>query len=167
MPHTVTVQPGRKVSIDLYLQTSLPEGYFGLLRLRSGVARRLDLILHAGVIGAKRPRFIEPLLIHLFFIDEDFKGNLVLLLQNVSSEPLELTEGHAYAQFIPVRGFSGPCLGIQDFGFRVDRNADGFGSTEATARLNQLFADHLPPTAVTTPTREEDGEDAVALRTIA
>lgn len=51
LPHSVTVAPGRKVSLDLFLQVSLPEGHFGLLKLRSGAARRYKLALHGGVIG--------------------------------------------------------------------------------------------------------------------
>jgi hypothetical protein len=77
----------------------------------------------------------------------------------VGSEPLELREGHAYAQFIVVRGFSGVCLGVKDFGFRRERAGDGFGSTEATARLTQLYADILPQ-ATPPPTGQED-EDAI------
>jgi dUTPase len=61
------VEPGKKVSIDLYLQTSIPEGHFGLLRLRSGVSRRFDIQLLGGVV------------------DADYKGNLILVIQVNSS----------------------------------------------------------------------------------
>jgi dUTPase len=53
LPHAVTILPGKKVTIDLNLQVCLPEGHFGLLKLRSGAARRYALTLHAGVIGMR------------------------------------------------------------------------------------------------------------------
>jgi dUTPase len=51
MPHTVTVLPGKTVSVDLLISVSLPVAHFGLITLRSGAVRRHPLILHAGVIG--------------------------------------------------------------------------------------------------------------------
>ena len=51
LAHSVTIAAGCKVSLDTFIQVSLPEGHFGLLKLRSGAAKRHSLILHGGVIG--------------------------------------------------------------------------------------------------------------------
>ena len=51
IPHSVTLEGHQKVSVDLFLQVGLPPGHFGLLKLRSGAARRHKLLLHGGVIG--------------------------------------------------------------------------------------------------------------------
>lgn len=69
----------------------------------------------------------------------------MLLLENQGTQPLELAAGKAYAQIIAVKYFHGPVLGARDYGYAFERGTGGFGSTEATARLNQLFADHLEP----------------------
>ena len=53
LPNAVTLSPGKKVSVDLFLQVNLPLGHFGLLKLRVGAARRYKLLLHGGVIGEK------------------------------------------------------------------------------------------------------------------
>ena len=51
LPHDVTILPGQKVTVDTYIAVSLPPGHCGLLKLRSGAARRFTLVLHGGVIG--------------------------------------------------------------------------------------------------------------------
>ena len=51
LPHDVTLLAGQRTSVDLLLKVSLPPGFFGLLKLRSGAARRYNISLLAGVIG--------------------------------------------------------------------------------------------------------------------
>lgn len=146
LPHTVTIGAGKKVCLDLYLEVNLPPGHFGLLALRSGAARRHSLVLHGGIIGrcSRSPCSMSHRLSSL--PDADYRGNLILVLENRSDEPLELRSGTAYAQLIPVKYCAGPLLGGRDFVvFTSERETSGFGSTETRIRVEQIFAEHLEP----------------------
>ena len=164
MPNGLTISPGKKVSVDLLLEVSLPPGHFGLLKLRSGAARRHKLLLHAGVIGEKSIMTLvrTPASSPRAFSDSDYTGGIVLLLENVGDTPVELREGDAYVQLIPVKYFTGPVLGASDFGFRVERGLGNFGSTGVNAEalaaiLAQDVAEEV--TVRTTPAENPVAED--------
>jgi dUTPase len=65
LPHNVSILPSQRVEIDLYLKVRLPVGCFGLLKLRSSVARRYHITLLGGVIG--KPSTFSAIPVHAFF----------------------------------------------------------------------------------------------------
>jgi dUTP pyrophosphatase len=94
------------VKTDLAIQ--LPTGCYGRIAPRSGYTIRHHITVGAGVI------------------DEDFRGNICIVLFNHSKKPFVIHEGDRVAQFICERIFY-PILqevkeldaterGIQDFG---------------------------------------------------
>ena len=157
IPHSVTLEGHQKVSVDLFLQVGLPPGHFGLLKLRSGAARRHKLLLHGGVIGENSNKFgKDPVCHRPFPADPDYKGSIVLLLENIGDTPIEFRGGEAYVQLVAVKYFCGPVLGAKDFCFRSERLGGSFGSTDVVAEsVAALFAQDAPP-VTTTPASDGD-----------
>jgi dUTPase len=56
-PSTVTILPGEKYLSDLLVRCDFPTGHCGLLKMRSGAAKRLDLVLQGGLIGESSDNF--------------------------------------------------------------------------------------------------------------
>ena len=51
LPSDISLKPKCKVSIDLHVTVALPgPEYCGLLKLRSGAARRYDISIHEGLV---------------------------------------------------------------------------------------------------------------------
>jgi dUTP pyrophosphatase len=95
--------------ISTGLQIQLPEGCYGQIAPRSGLA-----YCHIGVGGG--------------VIDEDYRGNIGVILYNHSNVPFKIVRGDRIAQLI--------CIPIQyprvqevDVLGTTERGASGFGST--------------------------------------
>ena len=122
LPSDVSLKPGRKVSIDLHVSVALPGPEFcGLLKLRSGAARRYDISIHEGLV------------------DFDYKASLVVLVQSHSDKVIELKAGTSICQFVPLKTFTGPLMGATDWCFPSERGGGGFGSTEARRARDELL----------------------------
>ena len=94
------------------LAVAVPEGYECQLRPRSGLA------LRHGITLPNAPATI----------DSDYRGELMVLLQNLGAEPFEVTRGMRIAQMVVAR--------FERVAFRTvpalpesGRGAGGFGST--------------------------------------
>ena len=60
----------------------IPEGYFGLIKIKSGFATHFNVTENAGVI------------------DSDYRGELKVAIANVSSSPLKIERGESFAQLL-------------------------------------------------------------------
>ena len=108
----VTLEPGERKLIPTGIALSLPEGYEGQVRPRSGLA------LRNGVTLLNTPGTI----------DADYRGEIGVLLINLGSEPFRVKRGDRIAQLViaPV------CQAVLEWTEELDatqRNAGGFGHT--------------------------------------
>lgn len=111
----VTLTPGHMSTIPTGLVMALPQGHEGQVRARSGLAIRHGLTLINGV-GT---------------IDEDYRGEVMVGLINLGSEPFEITRGMRIAQLVvcPVTHVQIEAVTTLD---QTIRGEKGFGSTGLT-----------------------------------
>jgi dUTP pyrophosphatase len=111
----ICVQPGARVAVPTGIAIALPPGHEGQVRPRSGLASK------HGVTVVNAPGTI----------DEDYRGELHVLLDNLGSEPHTIAPGDRIAQLVvapvtrvevlEVEGAAG--LGA------TERGTGGFGSS--------------------------------------
>ena len=110
--HPLILVAGRRALVPTGLLMQIPEGYEGQVRPRSGLA------LKHGVTCLNTPGTI----------DSDYRGEVKVLLANLSDEDFEITRGMRIAQLVVapvtrVRVLETRALGA------TGRGAGGFGST--------------------------------------
>ena len=109
---SVVVPPHGTVKIGTGLSIALPEGYFGAIFARSGLAAKQGL-RPANCVGVA---------------DADYRGEYIVALHNDTDQPKAVANGDRIAQLVVL-----PCMALD---FEVvdelddtDRGAGGFGST--------------------------------------
>ena len=80
----VLIAPRSRVAVPTGIALELPAGHEGQVRPRSGLARR------HGITVLNAPGTI----------DEDYRGELVVLLVNLGEEPYEIAPGERIAQLV-------------------------------------------------------------------
>ena len=108
----VTVGPGERAALPTGFCVAIPPGHEGQVRLRSGFAMRTGLIL-PNAPGT---------------IDADYRGEIKVLVMNVSLEPVRVKRGERIAQLVisPVSR----CVWREVPALPASaRNGGGFGST--------------------------------------
>ncbi|KAK1921449.1 microtubule binding protein [Papiliotrema laurentii] len=106
-----TVVPKRgKALVDLQISVACPEGTYGRIAPRSGLAAKHSIDTGAGVI------------------DADYRGPVKVLLFNFSDEEFTVKHGDRVAQLILERIVMAPLLEVDDLEATA-RGAGGFGST--------------------------------------
>ncbi|XP_017153376.1 deoxyuridine 5'-triphosphate nucleotidohydrolase [Drosophila miranda] len=108
--YDVVVPARGKAIVKTDLQVQVPEGSYGRVAPRSGLAVKNFIDVGAGVV------------------DEDYRGNLGVVLFNHSDTDFEVKVGDRIAQFICERIFY-PELVMVDKLEDTERGEDGFGST--------------------------------------
>uniref|UniRef100_A0A034VXR2 Deoxyuridine 5'-triphosphate nucleotidohydrolase n=1 Tax=Bactrocera dorsalis TaxID=27457 RepID=A0A034VXR2_BACDO len=108
--YDVKIPARGKAVVKTDLQVQVPEGSYGRVAPRSGLAVKNFIDVGAGVV------------------DEDYRGNLGVVLFNHSDEDFEVKRGDRIAQFICERIFY-PELEEVDKLDDTERGAGGFGST--------------------------------------
>jgi dUTP pyrophosphatase len=106
----VSLEPGQRVIARTGLAVAIPEGFYGRLAPRSGLATREGLDVLAGVI------------------DADYRGEIGCLLHNAGEEKIELAENTKICQLI-VERISSPEAAWADELEETERGKGGFGST--------------------------------------
>lgn len=108
----VTIAPGQRTLIPTGLAIALPPGYELQIRPRSGLA------LRNGIVLPNSPGTI----------DEDYRGEIQVIVLNTGSEPFVVERGARIAQAVlaPVVRVSWDPVRDLD---ATARNAGGFGST--------------------------------------
>lgn len=115
MEHVV-INPGEYKAIDTGLIVAIPEGYFGHILPRSGLALKHGIMTMAGVI------------------DSGYRDTIKVLLYNAGKEPLEVKPGDRIAQLVIQKiSLRAETLWIKDAQeegiLETERGEQGFGST--------------------------------------
>ncbi|KAF9471841.1 dUTP diphosphatase [Pholiota conissans] len=106
-----------KALVDTQLSIAVPEGTYGRVAPRSGLASKFMIDTGAGVI------------------DADYRGVVFVLLFNLSEKDFQVEEGDRVAQLIIERIYTPDVLEVEDLE-RTIRGAGGFGSTGGHTLLN-------------------------------
>ena len=107
-----TLEPGERILVPTGYAVALPEGHEGQVRPRSGLA------LHHGISVVNTPGTV----------DEDYRGEIGVVLINHGSEPFEIEPGMRIAQLVvaPVARVDVELVEELD---DTDRGDGGYGST--------------------------------------
>ncbi len=108
----LTLEPGERHAVATGFAIAIPDGHEVQVRPRSGLA------LKHGVTCLNTPGTI----------DQDYRGEVKVILANLGSEPFEVRRGERIAQLVPA-----PVLKVRfrevDELSETSRGAGGFGST--------------------------------------
>ena len=113
--HPISVQPGERALIPTGLTIALPPGYELQIRPRSGLA------LRHGITLPNSPGTI----------DEDYRGEIGVILLNSGTEPFLVERGTRIAQAVLAPVSRAVWSEVQSLE-TTTRNAGGFGSTGTT-----------------------------------
>ncbi|XP_065403981.1 deoxyuridine 5'-triphosphate nucleotidohydrolase, mitochondrial isoform X3 [Macaca fascicularis] len=105
-----TIPPMEKALVKTDIQIALPSGCYGRVAPRSGLAAKYFIDVGAGVI------------------DEDYRGNVGVVLFNFGKEKFEVKKGDRIAQLICERIFYPEIEEVQALD-DTERGSGGFGST--------------------------------------
>jgi dUTP pyrophosphatase len=106
------LRPGERRAVRTGLAFELPPGVELQVRPRSGLA------LRHGITMPNAPGTIDP----------DYRGELMVILQNGGAEPVPVARGARIAQLVFAR-FETPALTEAESLAESERGAGGFGST--------------------------------------
>jgi dUTP pyrophosphatase len=106
----VSLAPGQRVIARTGLAVAVPEGYYGRVAPRSGLATKQGLDVLAGVI------------------DTDYRGEIGCLLHNTGAETIELPARSKICQLIIEKIITPEAVWADDLS-NTDRGSGGFGST--------------------------------------
>lgn len=112
LTQSVVLQPLERALIPTGLFIELPKGYEGQIRPRSGLALKNGLT----VLNAPGT------------IDADYRGEICVLLVNLSNEPFEIRNGDRIAQLVIARHEAVEWVPSEQLG-ETSRGEHGFGST--------------------------------------
>ena len=106
----IKLYPLDRVFINTMVSVALPEGYEASVRTRSGLNKNHGIVCILGTI------------------DSDYRGEIGVVLYNLSREPYEINPGDRIAQLV-----ISPCIQANwqsvDHLDKTDRGEGGFGST--------------------------------------
>ncbi|XP_031227605.1 deoxyuridine 5'-triphosphate nucleotidohydrolase, mitochondrial [Mastomys coucha] len=105
-----TISPMEKAVVKTDIQVAVPSGCYGRVAPRSGLAVKHFIDVGAGVI------------------DEDYRGNVGVVLFNFGKEKFEVKKGDRIAQLICERVFYPDLEEVQALD-DTERGSGGFGST--------------------------------------
>ena len=106
----VSLEPGQRVIARTGLAVAIPEGFYGRLAPRSGLATKKGLDVLAGVI------------------DADYRGEIGCLLHNAGQEKIELAANSKVCQLIIEKIITPGAVWAADLD-DTERGHGGFGST--------------------------------------
>lgn len=108
----ITLDPLERTIIGTGLKMALPEGFEAQVRPRSGLAAKHGL----SVLNAPGT------------IDADYRGEIGVILVNLSNEPFTIQPGERIAQLV-IAKYEQVRWNLQDTLDTTERGAGGFGST--------------------------------------
>ena len=108
----VVIAPHETAMISTGISLEIPEGYFGAVFARSGLAAR-ESLRPANCVGV---------------IDADYRGICMVALHNDSSQPRRVTPQERIAQLVIIPFLQAEFLETDELG-DTERGAGGFGST--------------------------------------
>ena len=108
----LTLAPGARHAVATGFAIAIPPGFEVQVRPRSGLA------LKHGVTCLNTPGTI----------DEDYRGEVKVILANLGSEPFEVRRGERIAQLVPAPVLRAAFREVDELD-STERGAGGFGST--------------------------------------
>ena len=108
----IELQPLQRALVPTGLFMALPEGYEAQVRPRSGLA------IKKGITVLNSPGTV----------DADYRGEICVILVNLSSEPFVITDGERIAQMVIARHEQVQWNEVDVLG-ETERGAGGFGHT--------------------------------------
>ena len=112
IPESITLQPLERRLIPTGLHIALPEGYEAQVRPRSGLA------LKHGITVLNSPGTI----------DSDYRGELMVLLINLSQDPFTVNDGERIAQLVIARHEQAVLTAVEVLD-ETERGTGGYGHT--------------------------------------
>ena len=112
LDEAVSIEAGETVKIGTGLSIAVPEGYFGAIFARSGLATKEGL-RPANCVGVA---------------DSDYRGEYIVALHNDSSVTRMITPGERIAQLV-IMPFLSVCFEETNYLEETERGEGGFGST--------------------------------------
>jgi dUTP pyrophosphatase len=115
LDHAITLGPGDRIAVPTGIAIALPHGYEGQVRPRSGLARKHGI----GMVNSPGT------------IDEDYRGEVQVLLVNLGQEPYTVQPGDRIAQLVVAPVTRVHCEVVQSVEAlgATERGSGGFGST--------------------------------------
>ena len=107
---SVTILTGEFRSIKTGISVAIPEGHYGRIAPRSGLAAKFGIDVLAGVV------------------DSDYRGELGVVLANFGQNDFEIKQGDRIAQFIIEKIILPEPVFVEDLP-QTNRGEGGFGST--------------------------------------
>lgn len=104
-----TLASGTIESIDTGIQIELPQGYYAQIMNRSSLAK-LQVSILAGVI------------------DNDYRGNVYVMMYNFGEEPVHFRRNAKIAQFLCLPFLAPAIVEVSNLS-ETERGANGFGSS--------------------------------------
>ncbi len=108
----IVLEPLQRALVPTGLYIALPEGYEAQVRPRSGLA------IKKGITVLNSPGTV----------DADYRGEICVILVNLSSEPFVITDGERIAQMVIARHEQVQWSEVDVLG-ETERGAGGFGHT--------------------------------------
>ena len=108
----LTLAPGQRNAVATGFAIAIPPGYEVQVRPRSGLA------LKHGITCLNTPGTI----------DEDYRGEVKVILANLGSEPFDVRRGERIAQLVPAPVLKTRFREVEQLS-ETNRGAGGFGST--------------------------------------
>jgi dUTP pyrophosphatase len=105
-----TIGPLQRLLVPINIAIELPKGTFGHILPRSGLALKHGIHTGAGVI------------------DEDYRGNIGVLLFNLSNTDFTFSKGDRIAQLV-IKKYESPEIIEKEFLDETKRGDGGFGSS--------------------------------------
>lgn len=109
---TIVLNPLQRTLVPTGLYLALPPGYEAQVRPRSGLA------IKKGVTVLNTPGTI----------DADYRGEVGVILVNLSDQPFEITDGERIAQMVIARHEQAEWVEVTTLD-KTERGAGGFGHT--------------------------------------
>ena len=108
----IVLQPLQRALVPTGLFMALPEGYEAQVRPRSGLA------IKKGITVLNSPGTV----------DADYRGEVCVILVNLSNEPFTITDGERIAQMVIARHEHVEWVAVEQLN-DTERGAGGFGHT--------------------------------------
>ena len=112
LDHPVRLEPGERILVPTGLYVSIPQGYEAQIRPRSGLA------LKKGITVLNTPGTIDP----------DYRGEIGIIIANLSQEDFVINDGERIAQMVVAKYETVEwelCSSLDE----TARGAGGFGHT--------------------------------------
>jgi dUTP pyrophosphatase len=106
----IQLQPGEWKAVPTGIAVEIPSGYFGLIKDRSGLALKHALHCLAGVI------------------DENYRGEVKVVLINLGDKPVKLEKGSRIAQLLVIPYLKTEVVEVEELS-DTERGEGGFGSS--------------------------------------